>query len=40
MAFTVAYLKVEAGMSEAKILLVTSVMFLGGLSSLWFLAIA
>ncbi|MDB6019796.1 MAG: Major Facilitator Superfamily protein [Pedosphaera sp.] len=36
-AFTVAYLKVEAGMSEKQILLVTSVMFLGGLSSLWFL---
>jgi MFS family permease len=36
-AFTVAYLKAEAGMSEEKILLVTSVMFLGGLSSLWFL---
>jgi MFS family permease len=36
-AFTVVYLKSEAGMSEEKILLVTSVMFLGGLSSLWFL---
>ena len=35
--FTVAYLKSEAGMSERTILLVTSVMFLGGLSSLWFL---
>lgn len=34
-AFTVAYLKSEAGMSERTILLVTSVMFLGGLSSLW-----
>ncbi len=36
-AFTVAFLKAEAGMSEAKILLVTSIAFLGGLSSLWFL---
>jgi MFS family permease len=36
-AFTVAFLKIEAGMSEGKILLVTSVAFLGGLSSLWFL---
>jgi MFS family permease len=33
-AFTVAFLKTEAGMSEAKILLVTSLAFLGGLSSL------
>ncbi len=35
--FTVAFLKTEAGMPEGKILLVTSVSFLGGLSSLWFL---
>jgi MFS family permease len=34
-AFTVAFLKAEAGMSEGNILLVTSVAFLGGLSSLW-----
>jgi MFS family permease len=34
-AFTVAYLKGEAGMSETRILLVTSVMFIGGWSSLW-----
>lgn len=36
-AFTVAFLKAEAGMSEARILLVSSIAFLGGLSSLWFL---
>ncbi len=36
-AFTVAYLRTEVGMSEGKILLVTSVAFLGGLSSLGFL---
>jgi MFS family permease len=36
-AFTVVYLKTEAGMSEQRILLITSVMFLGGLSSLWLL---
>ena len=36
-AFTVAFLKTETGMSEGKILLVNSVAFLGGLSSLWFL---
>jgi MFS family permease len=36
-AFTVAFLKIEGGMSEARILLVTSTAFLGGLSSLWFL---
>ena len=36
-AFTVAFLKTETGMSEASILLMTSVTFLGGLSSLWFL---
>src|SRR5712692_2804555 len=36
-AFTVAFLKTEVGMSEAKILLVSSVSFLGGLSTLWIL---
>jgi MFS family permease len=36
-AFTVAFLKTEAGMSEGQILLVTATAFLGGLSSLWFL---
>jgi MFS family permease len=36
-AFTVAFLKVEAGMSEGRILLVTSISFIGGLCSLWFL---
>ena len=36
-AFTVAFLKTEAGMSEGEILLITSISFLGGLSSLWFL---
>src|SRR5262249_19811939 len=36
-AFTVAFLKTEAAMSETRILLVTSLSFLGGLSSLWFL---
>src|SRR5215831_6262497 len=36
-AFTVAFLRSECGMSESTILLVTSVSFLGGLSSLWFL---
>ena len=36
-AFTVAFLKVEADMSETKILLTTSSAFIGGLSSLWFL---
>jgi len=35
-AFTVAYLKSEAGLSEGTILYVTSVMFLGGLVSPWF----
>jgi len=35
--FTVAFLKTETGLSEAKILFVTSVAFLGGLSSLWLL---
>jgi MFS family permease len=36
-AFTVTYLKVAAGLPEGKILGLTSVSFLGGLSSLWFL---
>jgi MFS family permease len=36
-AFTVAFLKSEAGMSEGRILLVSSIAFVGGLSSLWFL---
>jgi MFS family permease len=36
-AFTVAYLKVKGGMDEGEILLVTSISFIGGLSSLWFL---
>ena len=35
--FTVAFLKTETGLSEANVLYVTSVAFLGGLSSLWFL---
>jgi MFS family permease len=34
--FTVAFLKVKIGMPEGTILLVSSVQFLGGLSSLWF----
>jgi MFS family permease len=36
-AFTVAFLKVKGGMNEGTILLVTSISFLGGLSSLWLL---
>jgi len=36
-AFTVAFLKAESGMAEGKILVLTSISFLGGLSSLWFL---
>jgi len=36
-AFTVAFLKTELAMTEGKILLVSSVFFLGGLSSLWIL---
>jgi MFS family permease len=36
-AFTVAFLKAQTGMSEARILLVTSIAFLGGLCSLGFL---
>ena len=35
--FTVAFLKTETGLTEGKILFVTSVAFLGGLSSLWLL---
>lgn len=35
--FTVAFLKVKVGLPEGTILLVNSVAFLGGLSSLWFL---
>lgn len=35
--FTVAFLKTEAGMSEGTILALTSVSYLGGLCSLWFL---
>ena len=38
-AFTVAFLKTEVGMSEGKTLLVSSVAFIGGLSSLWFLGL-
>jgi MFS family permease len=33
--FTVAWLKIEAGMAEGKILLVTALAFIGGLSNLW-----
>ncbi len=36
-AFPVVFLKVEAGLSEGTILAFTSVFYLGGLSSLWFL---
>ena len=36
-AFTTAWLKVEAGMSEGQVLLVSSIAFLGGLSNLWLL---
>jgi MFS family permease len=35
--FSVAFLKVMGGLEDGKILLMTSVSFLGGLSSLWFL---
>jgi MFS family permease len=35
--FTVAFLKTEIGLTESNILYVTSVAFLGGLSSLWLL---
>ena len=36
-AFTVAFLRTEGGMSEGLILALTSVSYLGGLCSLWFL---
>lgn len=36
-AFTVSFLKTGCGMPEGEILLVSSVSFLGGVSSLWFL---
>lgn len=36
-AFTVAFLKAQSGMSEGRILLVSSAAFIGGWSSLWFL---
>lgn len=36
-AFTVAYLKAEAGLGDGTIMLLSSASFLGGLSSLWFL---
>jgi MFS family permease len=36
-AFTVSFLKAQCHLSEGAILLVTSVSFLGGVSSLWFL---
>ena len=36
-AFTVAFLKVHSGLSEGKILLISSTAFLGGASSLWLL---
>jgi len=36
-AFTVSWLKAEAGLSEGRVLLVTSAAFVGGLSSLWIL---
>lgn len=36
-AFTTAWMKTEAGLSEGDVLLVTSAAFLGGLSSLWLL---
>lgn len=35
--FTVVFLKAETAMGEGEILLLTSIAFLGGLSSLWFL---
>jgi MFS family permease len=34
-AFTVAFLKVHSGMAEGEILLISSVAFLGGVSTLW-----
>jgi MFS family permease len=36
-AFTVAFLRAEAGLNEGTILLISAVAYLGGLSSLWFL---
>jgi len=36
-AFSVAFLKVKVDMPEGEILMITSVTFIGGLSSLWFL---
>lgn len=36
-AFTVAFLKANSGLSEGQILLISSVAFLGGVSSLWLL---
>jgi len=36
-AFTVAFLKTETGMSEGTILVVTSISFLGGMSTFWIL---
>lgn len=36
-AFTIAWLKTQAGLSEEHVLLVSSVAYLGGLSSLWLL---
>jgi MFS family permease len=36
-AFPVAFLKSEANLAEGRILLITSVVFVGGLCSLWFL---
>jgi hypothetical protein len=35
-AFTVAFLKVKAGLPEGRVLLISSIAFVGGLSSLWF----
>ena len=35
-AFTVAFLKARAGLPEGRVLMLASVAFLGGLSSLWF----
>jgi MFS family permease len=36
-AFTVAFLKVKSGLSESKILILSSIAFLGGWSSFWIL---
>ena len=35
--FTVSYLKTQGGMDPSRVLMVTSVAFLGGMSTLWFL---